>query len=133
MSNNNSSSSDDGVQDVPLINDNTVRYLNTMLDILADPGEFDALLTTIKASTRGKEATEMHTRIRGLHYTIINAAVVAVLGKWEQILHDYLKRTKERGEPVDVERWDWLIEANQASIVVEHETLAGLESEQVDA
>lgn len=110
-----------------LINDRTVTYLHTMLDILSDPNEFDGLMTTIRASTRGKEATEMHTRIRGLHYTIIRAGVIAVLSKWEDVLHEYLKRGKATNQPVDVGRWDWLIEANQASILVEGETLVALE------
>lgn len=111
-----------------LINDNTIRYLHTMVDILGDPAEFDALLTTIKASTRGKESTEMHTRIRGVHYTVINAANVALLAKWETVLHEYLQRTAKRGEPVDMERFDWLMETNQASIVAERAAIEQMET-----
>lgn len=108
----------------PLINDRTIRYLTSMVEILAVPDEFDSILDTIKASTRGKESTEMHTRIRGLHYTIINAGVLSVLTRWESVLEAYLERTKERGKSPDFERWDWLIEANQAAILVEADAAA---------
>ena len=91
----------------------TIDHLRTILDVLGEDQELDAVMETIRSRARASSA-ELE-RVQGLHWTIIRAGDTDLLKQWGHILDRYVYRTR----PFDGERADWMLEANQHRLAIE--------------